>query len=58
MVPLINHAGRTLTHRADPLHLAVVFGLDEKTAIRYATAARALLPTPIEADAARQSTHE
>lgn len=47
-----------LTHRADPLHLAVVFGLDEKTAIRYATAARALLPTPIEAEAARQSTHE
>jgi len=47
-----------LTHRADPLHLAVVFGLDEKTAIRYATAARALLPAPIEADAARQSTHE
>lgn len=47
-----------LTHRADPLHLAVVFGLDEKTAIRYATSARALLPTPIEADAARQSAHE
>jgi hypothetical protein len=25
-----------LTHGLDPLHLAVVFGLDEKTAIRYA----------------------
>ena len=37
-----------LTHGPDPLHLAVVFGLDEKTAIRYATAARQLLETPIE----------
>ncbi|MEU9480945.1 hypothetical protein [Streptomyces sp. NPDC048191] len=27
----------------DPLHLAEVFGLDEKTAIRYADLARALL---------------
>ncbi|MGH3433234.1 MAG: integrase, partial [Thermocrispum sp.] len=32
-----------LTHGPDPLHLAVVFGLDETTAIRYSTAARALL---------------
>ncbi|MEV7477745.1 hypothetical protein ACIPJG_11450 [Streptomyces halstedii] len=32
-----------LTHRADPLHLALVFGIDEKTAIRYADSARALL---------------
>ena len=32
-----------LTHGPDPLHLAVVFGLDDKTAIRYATAARQLL---------------
>ncbi|MFD5496385.1 hypothetical protein ACFYY3_24025 [Streptomyces sp. NPDC001812] len=30
-----------LTHGADPLHLA--FGIDEKTAIRYADSARALL---------------
>lgn len=37
-----------LTHGPDPLHLAVVFDLDEKTAIRYATAARQLLETPIE----------
>jgi hypothetical protein len=37
-----------LTHGPDPLHLAVVFGLDEKTAIRYATAARQLLETQIE----------
>lgn len=32
-----------LTHGADPLHLALVFGIDEKTAIRYADSARALL---------------
>lgn len=39
-----------LTHGPDPLHLAVVFGLDDKTAIRYATAARHLLAGPIEND--------
>lgn len=32
-----------LTHGADPLHLALVFGIDEKTAIRYADSARVLL---------------
>ncbi|MGW4234202.1 hypothetical protein ACWEF9_33885 [Streptomyces sp. NPDC004980] len=32
-----------LTHGPDPLHLAEVFGLDEKTAMRYAESARALL---------------
>ncbi|MFJ2080573.1 hypothetical protein ACIOGW_35930 [Streptomyces anulatus] len=32
-----------LTHGADPLHLALVFGIDEKTAIRYADSARKLL---------------
>ncbi|MGW7410824.1 hypothetical protein ACWGI9_45510 [Streptomyces sp. NPDC054833] len=32
-----------LTHGADPLHLALAFGIDEKTAIRYADSARALL---------------
>ncbi|WP_371583127.1 hypothetical protein [Streptomyces sp. NBC_01314] len=32
-----------LTHGADPLHLALVFGIDEKTAVRYAGSARALL---------------
>jgi hypothetical protein len=37
-----------LTHGPDPLHLAVVFGLDEKTAIRYAPSARQLLETEIE----------
>jgi hypothetical protein len=37
-----------LTHRADPLHLALVFGLDEKTAIRYANSARQLLITAAE----------
>ncbi|MGG8408041.1 hypothetical protein ACM614_16195 [Streptomyces sp. 12297] len=30
-----------LAHGPDPLHLAEVFGLDEKTAIRYANSARA-----------------
>ncbi|MEV7237242.1 hypothetical protein AB0N06_25740 [Streptomyces sp. NPDC051020] len=32
-----------LTHGPDPLHLAEVFGLDEKTAMRYADSARQLL---------------
>ncbi|WP_260327441.1 hypothetical protein [Streptomyces sp. TLI_185] len=32
-----------LAHGPDPLHLAEVFGLDEKTAMRYAESARALL---------------
>ncbi|MDQ0688857.1 hypothetical protein QFZ56_007820 [Streptomyces achromogenes] len=42
-----------LTHGADPLHLALVLGIDEKTAIRYADAARAL-----PGEAAEQATHE
>jgi hypothetical protein len=33
---------------ADPLHLAAVFGVDDTTAIRYATIARQLLDTPAE----------
>ncbi|MGW6741393.1 hypothetical protein ACWGDX_11765 [Streptomyces sp. NPDC055025] len=37
-----------LVHGPDPLHLAEVFGLDEKTAIRYANSARALLEQPAE----------
>jgi hypothetical protein len=37
-----------LTYGPDPLHLAVVFGLDETTAIRYSTAAQQLLLTPAE----------
>jgi hypothetical protein len=32
------------------LHLAVVLGLDTKTAIRYASSARQLLETEIECD--------
>ncbi|MFJ8164923.1 hypothetical protein ACIRBY_28920 [Streptomyces sp. NPDC096136] len=32
-----------LTHGPDPLHLAKVFGLDKKTAMRYANSAPALL---------------
>ena len=39
-----------LTHRADPLRLALVFGLDEKTAIRYVNSARQLLATAAERD--------
>ncbi|SES28724.1 hypothetical protein SAMN05216188_13070 [Lentzea xinjiangensis] len=30
------HLEEAITHRADPLHLAAVFGVDEKTALRYA----------------------
>ncbi|MFE4831225.1 hypothetical protein [Streptomyces sp. NPDC056672] len=37
-----------LAHGPDPLHLAEVFGLDEKTAIRYANSAQALLEQPAE----------
>jgi hypothetical protein len=37
-----------LASGTDPLHLAALFGLDEKTAIRYATAARRLLETDVE----------
>ncbi|MEU1329799.1 hypothetical protein [Streptomyces sp. NPDC005865] len=33
---------------ADPLHLALAFGVDEKTAIRYADSARALLHEAVE----------
>ncbi|MFJ9968457.1 hypothetical protein [Streptomyces avermitilis] len=41
-----------LTHGADPLHLALVFGIDEKTAIRYADPARQLHQADLEADPA------
>jgi len=41
-----------LTHGPDPLHLAAVFGLDPKTAIRYAENARLLLETAAEQQAA------
>lgn len=37
-----------LVHGPDPLHLAVVFGVSEKTAVRYAAAARQSLTTLIE----------
>jgi hypothetical protein len=35
-----------MTQGLDPLHLAEVFGLDEKTAMRYADSARQLLLAP------------
>lgn len=44
-----------LTHGPDPLHLAAVFGLDEKTAIRYANAARDILETEAERHAIASS---
>jgi hypothetical protein len=37
-----------LSRGPDPLHLAAVFGLDEKTAIRYANNARQLLESAAE----------
>lgn len=37
-----------LTHWPDPLHLPLVFGMDEKTAIRYANSARQLLEPPAD----------
>ncbi len=39
-----------LHHGPDPLHLAAIFDLDHKTAIRYANAARRLLTTAPEHD--------
>jgi hypothetical protein len=42
----------------DPLHLAAVFGLDPKTAIRYAENARLLLQTVAEQQAARVPSAE
>jgi integrase len=41
-----------LTHRADPLHLASVFGISDAAAIRYAASARQLLARPHETDPA------
>ncbi len=37
-----------LTRGPDPLHLAAVFGLDDKTAIRYANAAKQIMQTAAE----------
>ena len=37
-----------LTQGPDPLHLAALFGVDPKTAIRYAENARILLSTAAE----------
>jgi hypothetical protein len=37
-----------LTHDADPLHLAAVFGIDDTTAIKYAAIARHLLEAAAE----------
>jgi len=37
-----------LVHRADPLHLTVLFDIHESTAIRYAASARQLLERPHE----------
>ncbi|MGH3157413.1 MAG: hypothetical protein ACRDNF_12660, partial [Streptosporangiaceae bacterium] len=37
-----------LTHGADPLHLAAVFGIDDTTAIKYAAITRQLLETAAE----------
>lgn len=42
-----------LTHGLDLLHLAAVFGSDDKTAIRYANAARHLLEAPPEQQTVR-----
>ncbi|MEU9139999.1 hypothetical protein AB0D33_29270 [Streptomyces sp. NPDC048404] len=42
------HLEEALIHGPDPLHLAEVFGLDEKSTTRYADAARALLDQAAE----------
>ncbi|MET7313400.1 hypothetical protein ACWD7C_36155 [Streptomyces sp. NPDC005134] len=48
---------RRLTHGADPLHLALVFGIDEKTAIRYPDSARQLLQADLADPACSPRTH-
>jgi len=45
-----------LVRGPDPLHLAEVFGLDEKTAMRYADSARALLEQAAEVGQASPSS--
>ncbi|MCX4571693.1 hypothetical protein OHB41_00360 [Streptomyces sp. NBC_01571] len=42
------HLEEAIIQGPDPLHLAEVFGLDEKTAMRYADSARALLEQAAE----------
>ncbi|MEU9366883.1 hypothetical protein AB0D71_19560 [Streptomyces avermitilis] len=37
-----------LTHGPDALHLAAVFGISERAAIRYANAAKAFLESSLE----------
>ncbi|MFI6730464.1 hypothetical protein [Streptomyces atratus] len=37
-----------LTRGPDALHLAVVFGISERAAMRYADAARAFLESPLD----------
>jgi hypothetical protein len=39
-----------LTHRADPLHPAAMFGIDDTTAIKYAAIARQLQETAEQHD--------
>ena len=46
-----------LVHGPDPLHLAAVLGVSEKTAIRYARVARQLLESPAEAHPPRGDLH-
>ncbi|MGW8982076.1 hypothetical protein ACWGQ9_05405 [Streptomyces parvus] len=47
-LPVDRQLEEALTHGAGPLHLALVFGIDEKTAIRYGDAARQLLASEAE----------
>lgn len=48
--PVDRQLEEALTPGPDPVHLATVFGIDEKTAIRYATTVRQLLQTLLECD--------
>jgi hypothetical protein len=45
------HLDEALARGPDPLHLAAVFGIIHKTAIRYANIARQLLETGAESPA-------
>lgn len=47
-----------ITSGADPLQVAEVFGVCESTAVRYADAARQLLPTDVEAATVEADTAE
>jgi hypothetical protein len=54
---VLGQLDEAITLGSDPLHLAAVFGIDPKTAIRYADNARALLATTAARVTGKISAH-